>query len=196
MSPPGFSWVETRLVRGSKTEAGQRTLRLSPPVVAELRRWLEVGRVEWKLKAGWRTLPPWFFFADVDPATYPPDAVGLLDPANARRALRRLTHALYAEDVAAGVRPDECFPRGWTPHGGRHTVATLLLQAGEHADCVRQLLGHESIRTTANVYGRGNDPAATAELLEALDMLAPLMATDNSSSGLRPPTGPGHVAAY
>jgi integrase len=145
-------------------------------VVAELRRWLEVERLEWKLKAGWRTLPPWLFFADVDPATYPADSTtaALLDPGNVRRALRRLTHALHADDVAAGVRPADCFPRRWTPHGGRHTVATLLLQAGAHADRVRQLLGHESIRTTADVYGRGNDPAATAGLLEALDVLAPL----------------------
>src|SRR5215831_2738249 len=93
----------------------------------------------------------------------------LLDPGNVRRALRRLTHALHAEDVAAGLRPADCFPRGWTPHGGRHTVATHLLTAGMAADHVRQLLAHESIRTTADVYGRGHDPAVTAGLLEALE---------------------------
>ena len=65
-------------------------------------------------------------------------------------------------------------PQAWTPHGGRHTIATHLIQAGAHADRVRQLLGHESIRTTADVYGRGNDPAVTAGLLEALETLAPL----------------------
>jgi integrase len=164
------------VIEAPKTEAGVRTLRLSAPVVGELRRWLEVGRLEWKLKAGWRTLPPWLFFADVDPGTYPAEAVaaGLLDPGNVRRALRRLTRALHAEDVAAGVRPGDQFPEGWTPHGGRHTVATHLIQAGAHPDRVRQLLGHESIRTTADVYGRGNDPAATAGLLEALDALAPV----------------------
>src|SRR4029450_828113 len=41
--------------------------------------------------------------------------------------------------------------------------------AGRPADSVRQLLGHASIRTTADVYGRGNDPAATAGLLDTLD---------------------------
>jgi len=164
------------VIEDPKTEAGVRTLRLSAPVVAVLRRWLDVDRVEWKLKAGWRTLPPWLFFSDVDPATYPPDATtaGLRDPGNVRRTLRRLTGALHAEDVAAGVRPADCFPLGWTPHGGRHTVATHLIQSGAHADRVRQLLGHESIRTTADVYGRSNDPAATDGLLDALDTLAPI----------------------
>jgi hypothetical protein len=53
-------------------------------------------------------------------------------------------------------------------------VATQLLQAGRSADALRQLLGHESIRTTADVYGRGGDPEATAGLLAALDALAPV----------------------
>jgi integrase len=118
---------------------------------------------------------------------------GLLDPENVRRALRRLTHALHAEYVAAGVRPADCFPRGWTPHGGRHTVATQLLGAGLPADRVRQLLGHESIRTTADVYGRGNDPAATAgllEALEALDALAPVPTAPARGRATRTPLAP------
>lgn len=41
-----------------KTEAGRRTLRLSPAVITVLRRWLDVDRPAWKLKTGWRTLPP------------------------------------------------------------------------------------------------------------------------------------------
>jgi integrase len=164
------------IVEEPKTAAGLRTLLLSSPVVAVLRRWLDVDRPTWKLEAGWRTLPPWLFFAQVDPATYAMDdpTAGLLDPGNVRRTLRRLTVTLHAEDVAAGLRPDACFPLGWTPHGGRHTVATQLLQAGRAADSVRQLLGHESIRTTADVYGRGDDPAATAGLLDTLDALAPM----------------------
>jgi integrase len=164
------------VVEEPKTAAGLRTLRLSAQVVAVLRRWLDVDRPAWKLEAGWRTLPPWLFFADVDPATYAGDdpTAGLLVPGNVRRTLRRLTAALHAEDVAAGLRPDACFPLAWTPHGGRHTVATQLLQTGRPADSVRQLLGHESIRTTADVYGRGGDPAATAGLLDALDALAPI----------------------
>jgi integrase len=168
----------TVVVDDPKTEAGRRTLLLSPTVVAVLRRWVEVDRPAWKLQRGWRTLPPWLFFADVDPATYPADdaAAGLLDPGNVRRAIRRLTTALHAEDVANELPSELCFPAAWTPHGGRHTVATHLLQAGRPADSVRQLLGHESIRTTADVYGRGGDPEATAGLLAALDALAPVPA--------------------
>jgi integrase len=165
-------------IEDPKTEAGLRTLRLSPAVVTVLRRWVEVDRPAWKLRAGWRTLPPWLFFADVDPATYAADdaAAGMLDPGNVRRAVRHLTTALHAEDVASGLPPEQCFPTAWTPHGGRHTLATFLLQAGKPADNVRQLLGHESIRTTADVYGRGGDPDATAGLLDTLDTLAPMPA--------------------
>jgi len=106
-----------------KTEAGRRTLRLSPAVVTVLRRWLDVDRPAWKLKAGWRTLPPWLFFAAVDPATYAADdpAAGLLDPGNVRRPIRRLTEALHAEDVAAGLTrsflPDGVDAARWPPHG-------------------------------------------------------------------------------
>jgi hypothetical protein len=60
-----------------------------------------------------------------------------------------------------------------------------------------QLLGHESIRTTADVYWRGGDPEATAGLLAALDALAPVpvvapdvVATGSQTSsrrGLRSP---------
>jgi integrase len=181
--------TRTVVVQDPKTDAGRRTLLLSPAVVAVLQRWVEVDRPAWKLRRGWRTLPPWLFFADVDPARYPADdaTAGLLEPGNVRRAIRRLTTALHAEDVASGLPPEACFPVGWTPHGGRHTVATHLLQAGRPADSVRQLLGHESIRTTADVYGRGDNPAATAGLLDTLDALAPCPA---------PPTPIGDVAGF
>ena len=84
--------TRTVVVQDPKTEAGRRTLLLSPAVVAVLRRWVEVDRPAWKLRCGWRTLPPWLFFADVDPATYRAgaDGAGLLDPGNVRRAIRRL----------------------------------------------------------------------------------------------------------
>src|SRR5215475_8248392 len=76
------------------------------------------------------------------------------------------------------ISPAGCRPRRVSPRRGRRTaavtVATHLLQAGRPADSVRQLLGHESIRTTADVYGRGHDPAATAGLLDTLDALAPV----------------------
>jgi integrase len=159
-----------------KTEAGIRAVRLSAPTVAVLRRWLDVDRPAWKLKNGWRTLPPWLFFADVDPATYADGAAaaGLLQPGNVRRTIRRLTAALHAGDRAHGLPPEACFPLAWTPHGGRHTVATLLVQAGAPVDAVRQLLGHTSARMTLDVYAHSNDPATTAGLLDRLDALAPM----------------------
>src|SRR4029450_2627165 len=74
---------------------------------------------------------------------------------------RRASHVVdcSVNNSAAGERAS--FPTAWTPHGGRHTVATQLLQAGRPADSVRQLLGHASIRTTADVYGRGGKPGGS-----------------------------------
>ena len=41
---------------------------------------------------------------------------------------------------------------GVTPHGLRHTAATLAVQAGAHVRLVQQMLGHSSPTVTLNVY--------------------------------------------
>ncbi|MEQ8174751.1 MAG: site-specific integrase [Syntrophomonadaceae bacterium] len=76
-------------------------------------------------------------------------------------------------------------------HDLRHTVATLLLQAGESTKSIQELLGHSDIRTTLGTYAHVLDEmkAATAEKLdgitsEAYSMVKPdksLNTTDNNS---------------
>jgi integrase-like protein len=45
-------------------------------------------------------------------------------------------------------------PKHFTPHGLRHTFASLPLQAGESAQYVKEQLGHASITLTVDTYGR------------------------------------------
>lgn len=50
-------------------------------------------------------------------------------------------------------------PEGTVPYGIRHTVATELLEAGVGEDKVRQLLGHESVRTLIENYAHTRQEA-------------------------------------
>ena len=45
-------------------------------------------------------------------------------------------------------------PAHFTPHGLRHTFASLLLQQGESPAYVQRQLGHASIQLTVDTYGR------------------------------------------
>lgn len=55
-----------------------------------------------------------------------------------------------------------------TPHGLRHTYASLLLQAGTDVYYVSRMLGHASISETADRYGRWL-PANRKGALDVLD---------------------------
>jgi Phage integrase family len=43
---------------------------------------------------------------------------------------------------------------GLTSHGLRHTAAGLMIELGAHPRVMQQRLGHASVRTTLDVYGR------------------------------------------
>ena len=43
-------------------------------------------------------------------------------------------------------------------HDGRHTAATLLLEAGVHPRVVMDLLGHSQMRTTTDTYSHVMPP--------------------------------------
>lgn len=45
-------------------------------------------------------------------------------------------------------------PGHFTPHGLRHTFASLLLQQGESPAYVQRQLGHASIKLTVDTYGK------------------------------------------
>jgi len=70
-----------------------------------------------------------------------PEAATPLDASRVRKVFRKvLKHA----DL----------PRHFTPHGLRHTFASLLLQQGESPAYVPRQLGHAPIQLTVDTYGK------------------------------------------
>ncbi|EMW5688182.1 site-specific integrase, partial [Enterococcus faecium] len=59
-----------------------------------------------------------------------------------------------------------------TPHGFRHTHASLLLEAGESVKVVQQRLGHENSKVTLDIYAHitNNAPKKTGQ--DFADMMA------------------------
>jgi integrase len=58
--------------------------------------------------------------------------------------MKKITTALQFEDIST--------------HSLRHTFATLHLTAGANMLWVSRQLGHASIQTTVDTYGRGSNP--------------------------------------
>lgn len=107
-----------RVVR-AKTAAGRRTVRLAPPVVAELRRWRDRQAAERKKAANVWVETGLVFTTEHGTA---------VDGRNLLRAVERAAEVAELEDV--GV------------HTIRHTWATLALEDGTHVRAVADALGH------------------------------------------------------
>jgi integrase len=67
-----------------------------------------------------------------------------IDPRNLNRDFKRVC-------ASAGLG-------NWHPHELRHSAASLMLAQGIKIQVVSQVLGHASIRMTADVYGHIMDP--------------------------------------
>ena len=74
----------------------------------------------------------------------------------------RITKLIAELSEAAGVGR-------WTPHGLRHSAASLLIAQGVPLKEISDLLGHSSIRVTADTYGHLMEPSrvAVAEAMQA-----------------------------
>lgn len=64
---------------------------------------------------------------------------------------------MTALDVKYGDRKNKYSPKGktietFTPHQLRHTYCTMLFDAGIDAETARNLMGHESVSTTLDIY--------------------------------------------
>jgi len=127
---------------------GPRTVDLSRQTVDVLRRLLVERKAE-ALRQGWGAVPRWVFCDDQGERLSARDV-----RAGFKRALR-----------AAGL------PAHFTPHGLRHTYATLLLGDGASPVYVQQQLGHSSIRLTVDLYGKWI-PVPNKGVVDRLDVLA------------------------
>lgn len=131
----------------TKTAAGTRSVTLIPEVVQRLKDW-KVAQTQDRLKmgAGW---------ANQDNLVFVTGSGNPMDVHNARRDLQRVLRS-------AGL-PTE---RPW--HSLRHGFATRLLQRGMPLQVVSAMLGHSSIRVTADVYGHVNPAVDQDVLVQAL----------------------------
>lgn len=132
-----------------KTRQSRRTVHLPAPAVDALRRHRARQAAE-RLAAGefWTARP---LGADLVFRTEAGDAI---DPNNFGRAVR-------AACKDAGITGS------WSPHSLRHSAASLLLAQGVPLKVVSEVLGHSSIRVTADVYSHLMEPAK-AEAADAM----------------------------
>jgi integrase len=70
---------------------------------------------------------------------------------------------------------------GWHPHELRHSAASLMLAQGVKIQVVSQVLGHASIRMTADVYGHILDP----DRAEAAQAMGSMLWSDDASGNSR-----------
>jgi integrase len=125
-----------------KTARSRRTVHLPAPLVDVLRRH-RADQAEQRLAfgAGWGGR-----WAGLD-LVFTSSVGTPLDPDRTNREVQRLA-------AMAGLG-------AWTPHELRHSAASLLLAQGVDLKVVSEMLGHSSIRVTADVYGHLLDPART-----------------------------------
>ncbi len=108
-----------------------RTVDMSQELAKALGR-LQLERKRETLRRGWPAMPPRLFCGPTGRA---------LSQQQVNQAFKR---ALKAANL----------PLHFTPHGLRHTFASLLLQQGESPVYVQRQLGHASITLTVDTYGR------------------------------------------
>jgi integrase len=120
---------DSRMLGTPKSGHG-RPVDLSPQLADALRR-LEVERKAETLRRGWRALPTWVF----------PNSQGdILDSDKVRAAFKRALRA-------AGL------PLHFSPHGLRHTYASILISEGVSPAYVQRQLGHSTYILTVDTYG-------------------------------------------
>jgi integrase len=132
--------TEGLVLGDTKTAGSRRTLHLPAPVVDSLRAHRK-RQAEERLAIGpdWPERPLGADLVFRSPLGTP------FDPAN-------FYHLVQTATVGAGIGK-------WTPHQLRHSAASLLIAQDVPLKLVSEVLGHSSIRMTADVYGHLYDDA-------------------------------------
>lgn len=138
------------IIQTPKTKASRRTISLDKGTLAILNDWKMQQRTEY-LKLGYNTSSEeQYVFTTLKNTLYIPNTVN---------------------DWLRYILKKYNLPR-ITPHGFRHTHASLLLEAGESVKVVQQRLGHENSKVTLDIYAHitNNVPKKTGQ--EFADMMA------------------------
>lgn len=138
------------IIQTPKTKASRRTISLDKGTLAILNDWKMQQRTEY-LKLGYNTSSEeQYVFTTLKNTLYIPNTVN---------------------DWLRYILKKYNLPR-ITPHGFRHTHASLLLEAGESVKVVQQRLGHENSKVTLDIYAHitNNAPKKTGQ--EFADMMA------------------------
>ena len=128
-----------------KTDRSARTIAL-PPIALDMLRSLRIVQAESIMRLGKAYCDLGLVLAEPDGGFKRPDAL--------------------STNFAAFIRRHPELPKVRF-HDLRHTHASLLLQAGEHAKVVSERLGHSSVAFTLDTYGHlmpGMEEAAAAKL--------------------------------
>ncbi len=128
-----------------KTARSARTIAL-PPIALEMLRSHKIIQAESRMRLGKAYRDLGLVLAEPDGAFKRPDAL--------------------STNFAAFIRRHRELPKVRF-HDLRHTHASLLLQAGEHAKVVSERLGHSSVAFTLDTYGHlmpGMEAGAAAKL--------------------------------
>lgn len=161
--------------------------KLRPPKSAKSRRWVSLDPSTMAFLAQWKAMQPetmdprlGFVQDDETPVVINPFGTNT-DPTNFNRMFRDFcaehgfgsyeSEARYLDDRGY-VRIRKVGYKGLTPHGLRHTHATLLIGANNDVKTVSTRLGHSSVSLTLNVYAdaiRKNDVAAAESIARILE---------------------------
>ena len=184
----GLDWAnvdfDANAVFVCKQFSNDRQLR--PPKSANSRRWVSFDPA---------TMDPRIGFAQDDDTPVVANPLGTnTDPTNFNRMFRNFcvehgfgsyeSEARYVDENGY-VRARKVGYAGLTPHGLRHTHATLLIGANNDVKTVSTRLGHSSVSLTLNVYAdaiRKNDVSAAQSIAEILE---PKSDADDEDQGAR-----------
>jgi len=143
----------TLVTADTKTSRSRRSVNLPPPMLKALL-WHERRQETERTALGTSWIDTGFIFTS---------AVGTpIDPRNFYREFTKICRDAGMDD--------------WHPHELRHSAASLMLAQGVKLQVVSQVLGHASIRMTADVYGHILDP----DRQEAADAMGTLLWDEDS----------------
>lgn len=161
-------------LKAPKSQAGHRSVPITPTLADELASWRKTQESEWKKLAPEVEFPRTFVIGYADGSWYKPRSL--------EHAWAKLAQGKHARDPRDRRRYTEAWEPGHEPitgitgdvitfHGLRHTYATVAVKAGTDIKTTSALMGHADASLTLNVYAAADPDAIRA----AGTLTAPLL---------------------